>query len=178
MATIITNFNGYPIVSQNPEIPTPDVKAYAESHYLPELVRAWKAIEQGTGYRWKSTSYWRRSPTHVHGEALDLAPDIAPSAAKYYAVTHLSDPVLYKRLTLLKKLINVAHNFRPGPYTIGVFIEPDHLHVQVLKKEVFHPGMRIVRWKQEKPVYSDTSSRIKLPLITDSVAKRLTKRFR
>lgn len=160
----INNNNGWPIVSQDPDVAPKYVKDHAERRYLPELVRAWKHIEQTSGFKWKSTSYWRKSPSHQHGVALDIAPDIAPSAEDKYAVTHMSDPVLYKREKLIRKLQVAAHSFEPGPYLIGVFIEPDHLHMQVLTPDSSGLGMRIIKWKVPKPVYGDTEQRMRLPL--------------
>lgn len=159
----------WPVVSQDPEIPSSQLKQYAEAHYLPVLIRAWQAVENETGYKWKSTSYWRKSPSHVTGAALDIAPDVSPRSAKHYAVTNMSDPVLYKREALIRDLQNVAADWRPGPYIVGIFIEPDHLHMQVFRRTPGDDrGMIIVKWKVPKPVYGDTLTRMKLPLITQS----------
>lgn len=161
----VVRYGAYEVVSQNPNIAKPNEKFYAEKYYLPELLRAWKHIEQVTGYRWKSTSYWRDSPSHKRGVSLDIAPDISPASEKFYAVTNGSDPVLYKRLRLLRALQQAARTFPIGPFQLGVFIEPDHLHIQVLKRGEGDLGMRIIKWKVPKAVYGDTYERMRLPLI-------------
>jgi len=163
----IKQVGNFPVVSQDPQLPSASKKSYAENNYLPELIRAWHHIEQMTGYRWKSTSYWRQSPSHQHGVSLDIAPDISAASEPYYAVTKGSDPVLYKREKLIRQLQDAAASFEPGPYLIGVFIEPDHLHVQVLDPNEGGSGMRIIKWKVPKPVYSDTYQRMQLPLIEE-----------
>lgn len=162
----IIKFGDWEVYSQHPDVSPPHEKIYAENNYLPKLVAAWQAIEQGTGYRWKCTSYWRMSPSHSTGAALDIAPDIAPSSEKFYAVNNGSDPVLYKREEMIRDLQRVAADFPIHPdYLVGVFIEPDHLHIQLLQSEEGAGGMRIVKWKVPKPVYGDTESRMRLPMI-------------
>lgn len=152
------------IVSQVPNIASESKRKYAESYWLPELIKAWDNIEKVTGYRWRCTSYWRYSPSHKEGYALDIAPDIAPNSEQYYAVNHGSDPVLYKRAALIKKLQHLNDLGVRSKYNIGVYIEPDHLHLHVLEKEV-PQTYRIFKWKILKPVYGDSAQRIKLPII-------------
>lgn len=131
---------------------------------LPILIKAMQNIERYTGHRWKVTSYVRQSPSHKTGYALDIAPDISRSYEHLYAVNLGSDPVLYKRVPMLRALQRYAKSEPNRVYTIGVFIEPDHLHLQLFDADG-SPEIRIFKWKQPKPVYSDTHSRMKLPLI-------------
>lgn len=152
------------VFSQHRSSIRPDIVAEAEANLLPSLVALWQEIERTTGYRWKSTSYWRKSPSHQWGMSLDIAPDIHPDDADKYAVTNMSDPVLYKRLPLLRALQAVCANYVDPKYDLGIFIEPDHLHLQVFDKEGALPRTRVIRWKQPKPIYSDTLSRMDLPV--------------
>lgn len=155
----------WPVYSQHPFIAKGPDKAYAESHYLPELKKAWAHIERTTGYRWKCTSYWRNSPSHRLGVSLDIAPDISAKSDHLYAVSKNSDPVLYKRTALIRKLQHAARTYTGGTYMVGVFIEPDHLHLQVLQAEPKKGFMRIVKWKVAKPIYPDTYQRMALPIM-------------
>lgn len=132
---------------------------------LPLLLKATKCIEDATGHRWKVTSYIRESPSHKTGWALDIAPDISKKSERYYAVTRLSDPVLYKRVPLIRFLQQVVRNTSFRPYVLGVFIEPDHLHMQLFRSTYSLPENMLFKWKQPKPVYSDTAQRMLLPLI-------------
>lgn len=163
--TAIMRYGNFDIVSQNPNIRSGSTKRFAEEHFLPILVSAWSEIEHATGYRWKSTSYWRDSPSHQHGVSLDLAPDFTPEAAKRYAFARMSDPVLYKRTKLIRRLQRCALDFPDYGVMVGVFIEPDHLHVQLLKPDGKGIHMRIVKWKVPKGIYSDTYERMKLPML-------------
>lgn len=140
---------------------------YSEKEYLPELIRIWQTVERETGYRWKCTSYWRHSPSHSKGYALDIAPDISPDSERDYAVNQGSDPVLYKRVKLVRTLQKVARKFRPTKYDVGIYIEPDHLHLQLFAPEgKDHPlRVRLFKWKIVKPVYADSAIRSNLPLI-------------
>lgn len=163
------NLGPYEIVSQQPEAISDADRRISASYCLPAFMRLWAAIEKATGYRWKSTSYIRFSPSHELGHSFDLAPDIAPSAEHLYAVSKRSDPVLYKRATLIRKLQRLKHtNFLPDSSNqIGCFIEPDHLHIQIMAKD--NPQsepFKVVKWKVEKPLYEDTYSRMAMPLIT------------
>lgn len=168
MSGHVIRFGEWEVFSQHPNVAPAHEKAYAEQHYLPALVKAWQAIEQQTGYRWKCTSYWRMSPSHSTGAALDIAPDISPSSEKFYAVNNGSDPVLYKREAMIRDLQAVAQAYpHHKDYLVGVFIEPDHLHIQLLQPEEGAGGMRIVKWKVPKPVYGDTAERMQLPLIRE-----------
>lgn len=149
------------IINQNPEAL---VDRHVPKIALPVLIKAMQDIERMTGHRWKVTSYVRESPSHRTGYALDIAPDISPAYAHMYAVTLGSDPVLYKRVPMIRALQEYAARATPKRFTIGVFIEPDHLHIQLFDPQGA-PEVRILKWKQPKPVYSDTNERMKLPLI-------------
>lgn len=155
----------WPIVSQHPSIAHQAQKKYAEAHYLPVLVAMWQHIERVTRFRWKSTSYWRKSPSHSSGCALDIAPEITAKSASYYAVTMNSDPVLYKRETLLRLLQKATLSAPDLGYTVGVFIEPDHLHIQLFPYDPRYGNARLIKWKVLKPVYPDSAERMTLPLL-------------
>lgn len=155
----------YDIVSQEPSALVNPNKELVADTYLPAFIILWKAIEDATGHRWKCTSFIRNSPSHKKGHSFDLAPDIAKSDENKYAVTHMSDPVLYKRERMIRQL-QTLKNLRISPdFDMGIFIEPDHLHIQVL-----NPGdgslapVNIVKWGQPKPIYKDTMARSALPL--------------
>lgn len=152
-------------------------KKYQDSinkKYLPYLVRAWELLEQATGYQWRATSHWRDSPSHSQGIALDVAPDIDPTAEHLYSVTHMSDPVLYKREPLIRALQQVhsdslTNNNFNCPYSIGYFIEPDHIHIHIAApEEGSDPTHDVIKWGGPKMVYPDTQERCRLPLIGDS----------
>lgn len=148
-------------------IPTP-VRDHSLKHYLPVLIDAWIKVERFTGHRWNCTSYFREinAPSHIKGQAIDLAPDISLASSIKYAVTNMSDPVLYKRERLIRQLQTMAGNTKPkGPYDIGLFLEPDHIHMGVFKASG-PPSFQIFKWGGPKPVYQDTLERLKLPLIT------------
>lgn len=158
------NIGDYQFVSQDPSVAAPAQLMQLQTMFLPQFLRIWIAIERATGYRWKCTSLIRDSPSHELCQAIDLAPDIAVSARPYYAVTNRSDPVLYKRLPLIHALQTLVDvNF--GPWPMGIFIEPDHLHIQILKPSpaVTH-RVHVVLWGQPKPIYADTLERMRLPV--------------
>lgn len=166
MKTDITYYFGdWPLVSQDKSVLSPEERSYVDQNYVPDLVRAWQAIERATGYRWKCTSFLRKSPTHGKGQAIDIAPDIAPSSEQYYAVTNGSDPVLYKRTKLIRDLQTAASIFPPGKFSIGIFIEPDHLHLQVMELDNAGDSMRVFKWKIPKMIYSDSLDRMDLPMM-------------
>jgi hypothetical protein len=165
------NFGSWVIPSQDPNIAGPTVKAFAEAHYLPVLVKVWKDVERITGYRWKATSYWRRSPSHQHGVSLDIAPDIAPSSEKYYAVSRMSDPVLYKRTKLIRSLQALARSESYAPFSVGLFVEPDHIHIQLIDPQGA-PRVKVLKWKLVKPSYRDSATRSQLPMVTKPLAFR------
>jgi hypothetical protein len=152
----------WPIVSQlDPRLYNrPEV----QRQLLPHLIWLWQQVEDATGYRWMSTSYWRDSPSHQYGYALDIAPDVANDSKEYYSTSRWSDPVLYKRKILIRKLQTLKDDVTPAPLVYGIFIEPDHLHLHIaLPNARFKPGVYVFKWKVPKPVYDDTYERMKLP---------------
>lgn len=127
------------------------------------------ALELATHFKWKVTSLCRMSPSHLRGVAVDLAPDIAPSSAVYYAVNHLSDPVLYKRERLIRLMqANLGRHLRNAPsnITFNYFIEPDHIHLHLSARKNSDPLFRIVKFGGPKLCYKDSPSRSALPLQT------------
>jgi len=137
---------------------------YVRQEYLPILLHVWKIVEDTTKFRWRATSYIRSSPSHRQGIALDIAPDIAPTSKKFYAVTNMSDPVLYKRERLIRLLQKAVRRLPIYKYDVGVFVEPDHLHISLFRRRG-KPSNRLFKWGIYKPVYPDSSRRMKLPLI-------------
>jgi hypothetical protein len=158
----------YCVVSQKPDVISDAERKEVVPWYLPQFLSVWADIEQVTGYRWKNTSYLRASPSHSKGHSFDLAPEIAPSARSMYSVYSKSDPVLYKRKRLIQALQKLKYqNYSvKGNDKLGIFIEPDHLHIQILD---VHGGgsnpAEIVKWRVPKPIYHDTYQRMNLPLI-------------
>lgn len=153
-------------ISQQPNALKERYRVHSVVTYLPQFFLIWDAIEHATGHAWKCTSYIRDSPSHRRGQAFDLAPDIAPSAEHAYAVNNNSDPVLYKRARLIKQLQTLRNFDASGTNSnsMGIFLEPDHLHIQVLQP--FPRGQastRVIKWQQPKPVYPDTMTRMQLP---------------
>lgn len=156
----------YEFISQDPTALPESYRPLAE-RLLPVFLQIWQAVEQVTGHRWKLTSYIRRSPSHHKGQAIDLAPDFTIQAEKHYGVHKGSDPVLYKRKTLIKQLSKLASTDFTGNYPseiTGIFIEPDHLHIQVLANDdALQTPTRVVKWKIVKPAYADSAVRAALP---------------
>lgn len=153
----------YKILSQEPHVLPMHQRSFVVPQFLPQFINLWHDIEKVTGHRWKCTSYIRNSPSHSKGHAIDLAPMIAPSDRKHYAVYNGSDPVLYKRVRLIRQL-QLLKNRRYGKgNSIGIFIEPDHLHIQVLSNQGAENPTSVVKWGIPKPVYGDTEERLALP---------------
>lgn len=164
---------GRRIVNQDPSVISIPNLRQLSTCYLPAFLSFWASLEKSTGYRWYASSLIRDSISHEVGQAIDLVPDISDKSWGQYAVNKGSDPVLYKREPLIRAIqsllpIEFFSESKGGePYALGIFIEPDHLHVQVIKKEPNKvPHNRLIKWGQPKPVYQDTYSRMKLPLIT------------
>lgn len=136
---------------------------------LPLFEAAISALELATGFKWKVTSLCRQSPSHKRGIAVDIAPDISASSLKYYAVTHLSDPVLYKREKLIRLmqagLPRYLSKIKSYPVTYNYFIEPDHIHLHLSVRRTGDPRYRIVKFGGPKACYRDSVSRSKMPLI-------------
>lgn len=135
------------------------------SDYMPIYARIWAEVERQTGHRWKATSFVRMSPSHKTGEALDIAPDISPEDEDKYAVTHMSDPVLYKREPLMRQLQAAVKELPLFPYDTAVVVEPDHLHIGVFEREHEQPKNYLYKWGIVKPVYGDSFERQKLPMM-------------
>lgn len=153
----------YKILSQDPTVLSSAQRAYVVPNFLPQFIEFWHDLEKVTGHRWKCTSYLRQSASHSRGHAIDFAPAIAPSARKDYAVYNGSDPVLYKRAPLVHALQKLK-NKRYGPKnSLGVFLEPDHLHVQILSNLGTQHPLSVVKWGIPKPIYGDTYKRMALP---------------
>lgn len=159
----------YKILSQDPHVLSDSVRADVVLFFFPQFIQIWHDIEKVTGYRWRMTSYLRQSPSHKRGHAIDLAPWIAPSARKHYAVYQNSDPVLYKRQPLITALQRLKNKDYSGNRfnDMGIFVEPDHLHIQVLAYNPQQARTSVVKWGIPKPVYHDTYQRVKLP-VTDT----------
>jgi hypothetical protein len=160
---VTEEYRGWEIVSQNPEY----WKEFTTLAYLNTLLDVCEAIENATGHKWMITSFLRDSPSHRRSVSIDLAPLISAASSHLYAVTNGSDPVLYKREPLIRSLQDVCRMMPTDmPFDIGIFIEPDHLHVQAFTKEnpTDPSQVRLYKWKQPKPVYSDTHARMLLPM--------------
>jgi hypothetical protein len=159
------DIGSFHIISQQPDIVSEAAFRTSISQYLPQFIQFWKDLEQATGFRWKCTSYLRDSPTHKKGQAMDFAPDWDPKDAHKYSANQGSDPVLYKRQWLFQRLkLLRRNNYGRGNNHMGIFIEPDHLHVQVLKVSPHHFPTSVVKWQVAKPVYPDTYRRMQLPI--------------
>lgn len=149
----------YKVLSQQPYAITEEDRHMSATNYLPAFIAIQHDIEQVTGYRWRNTSYIRISPNHQTGHAFDLAPEFDSESLPHYAVSRGSDPVLYLRPALYRALSRLKFK-RYGPFTIGIFIESDHLHLQILK---YTPpfGVQVVKWGAVKPLYADSIKRSK-----------------
>lgn len=95
-----------------------------------------KAIANATGMDWDETSYIRDSPGHVDGDSLDIAPRVYTEALKRdYATFKKSDPVLFRREALLRRLMGLALTRNSALLQQGlmcvVAVENDHLHIQI-----------------------------------------------
>lgn len=159
---MIGNFR---VVSQEPNAIPESQRSHSVVNYLPQLIAIWKDIEKVTGYRWKCTSYIRNSPSHSKGHAIDLAPHIEAKDVKHYAVYNQSDPVLYKRAPLVKalqRLKNIDYSGKRSNH-LGIFLEPDHLHIQILAPTQGDNRVSVVKWGIPKPIYKDTYQRMDLP---------------
>lgn len=158
----------YKFLSQHPNVLSEHHRSFVVPAFLPQFLQIWHDIEKVTGYRWRMTSYLRQSPSHRRGHAIDLAPWIAPEARSYYAVYNNSDPVLYKRAPLIRALQQLKNiDYSKNRFNdMGIFIEPDHLHIQVLAPNFQGNPTSVVKWGIPKPVYHDTYQRLKLP-VTD-----------
>jgi len=148
------------VPSQHPHVPGRRVVQST----LPIMIASLNLVKQYTGFDWKVTSFLRESPNHSKGTALDIAPKVKQSDLQHYAVTHRKDPVLYNRLPLIRALQKLVHNETPqGGFDIGLFIEPDHIHIQLFEPE--NPARTrfyVCKWKVAKSCYHDNESRLAL----------------
>lgn len=128
---------------------------------LKQLVTVWRLVEEATGHRWRLTSFIRHSPNHQFASAIDIAPSIAEDSEQYYAVSKSSDPVLYKRIPMIRALQTVCKEWNHS-YAVGIYIENHHLHLQLFD----HPGplCQLYKWKGPAKGYPDTFLRMKLPM--------------
>jgi len=161
------NIGPYHVISQDPSVLS-GLDANVVASNLETLIRVWKRVEQATGFRWKCTSFLRQSPSHSRGHAIDLAPDFAPASFRLYSGNVMSDPVMYKRIGLLRRLGTLRSKsfFKFGD--VGIWVEPDHLHIQLMARDPDSQfRTRIVQWGVRKPCYKDTDARRDLPLFED-----------
>lgn len=152
--------NFYPNQDEPLSIMTQNVFDFAIRRYLPSLMAIHSAIERVSGHRWKPTSYMRDSPSHKNGSALDIAPDIYPSDAQYYAAFNKSDPVLYARVPLINQLTRVSNSLKL-PYKWGMYVENDHIHIGLFTTKL--PGLykgEVNLWGSPKWIYPDTDERM------------------
>lgn len=154
-------YRGWTIISQQPHPRLSPV--HQARSFLDELLDAAAKIEIATGYKWEVTAWIKQSPSHKYGISLDLSPSFTARGKRHYAAFQGSDPVLYKREPLLRALQALCRNYKPLHHDIGIFIEPDHLHVQLFAPDQGRK-FSVIKWKQPKALYSDTLSRMQLPL--------------
>lgn len=138
----------------------PNMELKARREALMALARL---VVEKTGYKWKATSFLRASESHANGSALDIAPEIAESAKFHYAVSLNSDPLLDRRSKLIKILNSVIDDVDSldQHYDYGIFVETDHLHLQLFKKlDLDSPSVMVVaKWGKVKFCYPDSASR-------------------
>jgi hypothetical protein len=163
MGNYIRKVSGVTVISQAPNLRLNSTEEM--NSFLSILVGIMIAIERETGFRWKVTSWLRNSPSHQYGVSLDIAPDIDEQVSAEYAVNKGSDPVLYKRTALIRGLQRVAKKYCVPDYCAGIYIEPDHLHIQLHDPAVRPNEIRVFKWKQPKPVYPDTNERMQLGML-------------
>jgi len=130
----------------------PDLRSRIDS-----LRTVWAAIETCTGFRWRATSFFRdeKKGNHRHLVALDLAPDTLPGVqGTWYSQRRGSDPVLHKRYALIRQLDCVEGQLKARlPYSVGIFVENDHLHVQLFRKA--EPYVKVIAYPKITPWYKD-----------------------
>lgn len=126
--------------------------------------------------QWRVTSWIRPTFSHRTGSAVDNAPTFVRNF-KYYAVTRRKDPFLNLRKKLFRFLKAFSAYLNGLPFlswSYLIFIESDHLHVQLLSKE---GASRTVRWPYPKgnSVYykSEDEWPIGMPLLSPNQIRRL-----
>jgi len=150
-----------------------DLKAYmlgagisfSKEFALLDSVR--RAIIMVTGLEWRPTSWMRNSPGHITGLSLDIAPVITDANKDSYAVTHMRDPLLNLRkepfmaLFRWQREVNVTGDPRlPTKFDVGIFIESDHLHIQLYTKGVLGNRLDVERFLVPKgdSVYKNSTA--------------------
>lgn len=93
-------------------------------------------VANSTGMLWDETSFIRASPGHENGDSLDIAPRfLSEQVANQYSRAKMSDPVLFKREALLRRLMAIAIGRDPvleRHHVLAVIaVENDHLHIQL-----------------------------------------------
>lgn len=159
---------GRAIPNQDPSVIPPGMESVTLNVKLPILMKIWRLIESYTGFRWKATSFLRsqNAPSH-NGNALDIAPEFDQQSESKYSLASMSDPVLYKRAPLMRSLQRISADIRnDSPFTIGIFVEPDHIHIGIFKRQTGEdPRIQVFKWGVTKEIYHDTVERSKLPLM-------------
>lgn len=150
---------GYHFLNNDSSAITPYEPTKILSFTVPALLAAWKAIERATGFRWRCTSFIRQSYSHKLGHSLDIVPDMTPQLQELYATSRKSDPILYGRPELFRRLQRLVGTKPPGDYTVVIAVESDHLHVQIQSAAGLPPGYRIWKWAAPKGCYVDTNER-------------------
>lgn len=147
-----------------------------------QLIKA--MIERACGYAWRETAFIKDSPSHYNGSALDLAPLISSESIPYYSFSKRSDPILHKRPVLRRKLRRVKNQFPSSfPFDVGVFIETDHLHVQLFRRTDSRTtaSYRLYSWGRPVDFYEDSANRQRLddfPATTRGMRRLLANKFR
>lgn len=95
-----------------------------------------QSVSNKTGMRWEATSWIRQSPGHYDGDSLDIAPRfLAERHRSEYSRDKGSDPVLFRREALLRRLMALSSGREPAldkaRLTAVVAVENDHLHIQL-----------------------------------------------
>lgn len=112
------------------------------------LAEGKKWLETVTQVKWRATSYLRESANHKEGRSLDVAPLPMIEAVKGDYGTFAPrpfDPLLPNRSNFLSHLIS---NLPTAPKGLGIFIETDHVHLQIMKTPTMSPVL--ARWPGPK----------------------------
>lgn len=175
---LATTYNGWVVPSQNVRVVNTQLLRSLERESLPILAYVLRKMESISHHAWDVSSWLRASPSHQYGYSWDIIPSIAESAKNKYAVTRMSDPVLYKREKLIRQLQRFAKSVSPSDlglppsymrtHALILAVESDHIHVQLVKRgpNIKSPYFTtVLKWGIPKPAYSDTLTRSKLSLI-------------
>lgn len=129
---------------------------------LSALLEINEAVNNATGFDWIVSSYFRDSPSHKKWGALDLAPLVAVRDRPKYAFYAGQDPSLDLRPVLFRRLSRAVKSIRRNfPFDFGIFIENDHLHVQLFERtDASAPRIGMVcKWGKPNPLYLDSAAR-------------------